>query len=101
MRTLQVALAGLLLGVLSLPAQAETRDLGRDTLPANDGWAAHGSGTTGGAAAEAAHVHTVTDRAGLVRALDGGWTPALHGRIDSAAAGDRAVARGAGAGRIR
>jgi pectate lyase len=31
---------------------------------------------------------------------DVGWTPALHGRIDSAAAADRAVARGAGAGRI-
>ncbi|KOX00165.1 pectate lyase [Streptomyces sp. NRRL B-1140] len=72
MRSLQVALAGLMLGVLSIPAQAEARDIGRDTLPANDGWAAEGAGTTGGAAADAAHVFTVTDRAGLVRALDGG-----------------------------
>ena len=40
--------------------------------PANDGWAAEGAGTTGGAAADDAHVFTVTDRAGLVRALDGG-----------------------------
>ncbi|MEU7720841.1 pectate lyase family protein [Streptomyces tibetensis] len=72
MRTLQVALAGLMLGVLSIPAQAESRDIGRDTLPADDGWAAYGSGTTGGAAADAGHVSTVTDRAGLVRALDGG-----------------------------
>ncbi|MGW6542679.1 pectate lyase family protein [Streptomyces massasporeus] len=72
MRPLQVALAGLMLGVLSVPAQAEARDIGRDTLPANDGWAAYGSGTTGGAAADADHVFTVTDRAGLVRALDGG-----------------------------
>jgi pectate lyase len=31
---------------------------------------------------------------------DVGWTPTLHGRIDSARAADRAVARGAGAGRI-
>ncbi|GAA2907494.1 hypothetical protein GCM10011428_21990 [Streptomyces violaceus] len=31
---------------------------------------------------------------------DVGWTPTLHGPIDSAAAADRAVARGAGAGRI-
>ncbi|WP_374206495.1 hypothetical protein [Streptomyces sp. WAC04114] len=92
MRSLQVALAGLMPGVLGNPAQAQTRDIGRDTLPANDGWAAYGPGTTGGAA-DAEHVFTVTDRAGLVRALDG--------PIDSAAAAGRAVARGAGAGRIR
>lgn len=61
-----------LLGVLSFPARAEGRDISRDTLPANDGWASYGSGTTGGAAADDAHVFTVTDRAGLVRALDGG-----------------------------
>ncbi|AXG57399.1 putative secreted pectate lyase [Streptomyces lincolnensis] len=61
-----------MLGILSIPAHAEARDLGRDTLPANDGWAAAGAGTTGGSAADADHVFTVTDRAGLVRALDGG-----------------------------
>lgn len=61
-----------LLGVLSVPAHAEGRDIGRDTLPANDGWASYGTGTSGGAAADDAHVLTVTDRAGLVRALDGG-----------------------------
>ncbi|MFF7724694.1 hypothetical protein ACFZDB_35830 [Streptomyces luteogriseus] len=130
-----------LLGVLRVPAHAEGRDIGRDTLPANDGRAAEGAGTTGGAAADNAHVFTVTDRAGPVRALDGGsdtskiikvagridantdgegdrldraansgserdltadvgWTPTLHGPIDSAQKADRAVARGAGAGRI-
>ncbi|MEU3886554.1 hypothetical protein [Streptomyces sp. NPDC029041] len=57
MRGRQPAAAAGLLGVLCVPAHAETRDIGRDTLPANDG--------------------------------------------DSAAAADRAVARGAGAGRIR
>ena len=31
---------------------------------------------------------------------DVGWTPTLHTKIDSAEAADRAVARGAGAGRI-
>ncbi|MEU0109268.1 pectate lyase [Streptomyces sp. NPDC006251] len=72
MRVRQLAVAVGLLGVLCVPAHAETRDLGRDTLPANDGWAAEGEGTTGGAAADAGHVYTVTDRAGLVRALDGG-----------------------------
>ncbi|AXE84996.1 pectate lyase [Streptomyces sp. Go-475] len=72
MRIRQLAVAVGMLGVLCVPAHAETRDLGRDTLPANDGWAAEGEGTTGGAAADAGHVYTVTDRAGLVRALDGG-----------------------------
>jgi pectate lyase len=61
-----------LMAVLSVPAHAEDRDISRDVLAANDGWAAYGSGTTGGAAADDAHVFTVTDRAGLVRALDGG-----------------------------
>ncbi|MGW0915675.1 pectate lyase family protein [Streptomyces sp. NPDC002784] len=61
-----------LLGLLGFPAHAEGRDLGRDTLPAGDGWASYGTGTTGGAAADDAQVFTVTDRAGLVRALDGG-----------------------------
>lgn len=31
---------------------------------------------------------------------DVGWTPTLHTKIDSAATADRAVAHGAGAGRI-
>ncbi|MFD9933509.1 polysaccharide lyase family 1 protein [Streptomyces massasporeus] len=72
MRLRQLTVACTLLGVLCVPAHAEARDIGRDTLPANDGWAAQGGGTTGGAAADDAHVVTVTDRAGLVRALDGG-----------------------------
>ncbi|MEU8206087.1 pectate lyase [Streptosporangium sp. NPDC049046] len=44
-------------------------DLGRQTLPANDGWAAEGSGTTGGAAAPASNVHTVSTRTELATAL--------------------------------
>ncbi|WLW55997.1 polysaccharide lyase family 1 protein [Streptomyces sp. YU58] len=72
MRLRHIGAVGVLLGILSVPAHAEARDIARDTLPANDGWAAAGTGTTGGAAADADHVFTVTDRAGLVRALDGG-----------------------------
>ncbi|MEV0243731.1 pectate lyase [Streptomyces sp. NPDC050674] len=72
MRGRQLAVTAGLLGVLCVPAHAEARDIGRDTLPAHDGWAAEGAGTTGGAAADAGHVYTVTDRAELVRALDGG-----------------------------
>ncbi|MDQ0759760.1 pectate lyase family protein [Streptomyces canus] len=72
MRLRQITLAGVMVGLLCLPAHADARDISRDTLPANDGWASEGEGTTGGSAADAAHVYTVTDRAGLVRALDGG-----------------------------
>ncbi|MER5434573.1 pectate lyase [Streptomyces sp. NPDC002588] len=71
-RLRQIAVTTAVVGVLCVPAHAETRDIGRDTLAADDGWAAYGTGTTGGAAADDAHVFTVTDRAGLVRALDGG-----------------------------
>ncbi|WP_037668420.1 polysaccharide lyase family 1 protein [Streptomyces griseus] len=72
MRGRHIAVLAGVLGLLCVPAHAEGRDISRDTLPANDGWAAYGTGTTGGAAADDAHVHTVTDRAGLVRALDNG-----------------------------
>jgi pectate lyase len=72
MRLRQIAVFTALLGLLCIPAHADARDISRDTLPVNDGWAAEGEGTTGGSAADADHVHTVTDRAGLVRALDGG-----------------------------
>lgn len=49
-------------------------DLERATLPAGDGWASLATaalpqGTTGGSAADAAHVHTVSDRNALVAAL--------------------------------
>ncbi|ORT57682.1 pectate lyase [Streptomyces sp. CB03238] len=46
--------------------------MGREVLAPRDGWAAEGAGTTGGAAADAAHDVTVRTRAELVRALDGG-----------------------------
>jgi pectate lyase len=87
MRLRHAALAAVLPAVLCVPAHADdarddtrdighdaraTRDISRETLPANDGWASADGGTTGGAAADDAHVFTVTDRAGLVRALDGG-----------------------------
>ncbi|MDO3705186.1 pectate lyase [Micromonospora sp. C28SCA-DRY-2] len=47
------------------------RQLGRQTLPPGDGWAAAGPGTTGGAAATPDQVSVVTTRAGLVAALGG------------------------------
>lgn len=75
-RGLLLTAALTLIAGLAVPsAQARTepaRDISRDTLAAGDGWAATEGGTTGGAAADDDHVFTVTDRAGLVRALDGG-----------------------------
>jgi pectate lyase len=47
-------------------------DLGREVLAPNDGWASEGSGTTGGSAAGAEQVHTVTNRRQLIAALNNG-----------------------------
>ncbi|OEJ28497.1 pectate lyase [Streptomyces agglomeratus] len=63
-------------------------DLAHQVLPAKDGWAAEGSGTTGGSKADSAHVHTVSDRAGLMKALGTGTdsTPKIiriSGTIDA------------------
>ena len=45
--------------------------LGKQTLPANDGWAASGTGTTGGSAADDAHIAVVHNRSELIAALGG------------------------------
>ncbi|HZG06309.1 MAG TPA: pectate lyase [Streptomyces sp.] len=67
--------ASLVLAALAVPAQAAPRpggDATRAVLPEGDGWASAEGGTTGGAAADADHVFTVTDRAELAAALNGG-----------------------------
>jgi pectate lyase len=52
-------------------AQASAPDrLARATLPTNDGWASATTGTSGGAAADAEHVFTVSTRSQLVAALN-------------------------------
>lgn len=58
--------------------------LGRQVLPAGDGWAAEGTGTTGGSTAPVGNVHVVRTRAELVTAL-GGPSPKIiyvRGTID-------------------
>ncbi|MFD1833235.1 polysaccharide lyase family 1 protein [Streptomyces desertarenae] len=88
-----IGCASLALAALTVPAQAGPRhgnDPARAVLPENDGWAAAEGGTTGGAAADADHVFTVTDRAELVAALgNGDDTPkiikvkgTIHGNAD-------------------
>ena len=58
-----------------VPALAQT--LARQPLAATDGWAAAGTGTTGGSAADAAHAFVVRNRAELVAALSGGPAPRI------------------------
>ncbi|MFI6336031.1 polysaccharide lyase family 1 protein [Streptomyces sp. NPDC050535] len=73
-RTIVVASAALAatgLGAVAfvMNANAGAVDLAHQSLPAKDGWAASGSGTTGGSQADSAHVYTVSTRAQLVKAL--------------------------------
>jgi len=93
MRVSRFLLAGVLsisLIVVGLPSAAGAGsdvDIARQTLPANDGWGASATGTTGGAAADTDHVFEVTSRAELVAALnDEDATPKIimiNGAIDS------------------
>ncbi|MGW5040225.1 pectate lyase family protein [Streptomyces parvulus] len=103
-----IARAGLLAGCTTLvltltaataqarPGHHPPRDAARQTLPVKDGWAAEGAGTTGGAAAEAGRVFTVTDWDGFRAALAvGGTAPRIikvKGTVDAVAAGCDAFA---------
>ncbi|MFF4544508.1 polysaccharide lyase family 1 protein [Streptomyces sp. NPDC001435] len=85
------ALAGCTTLVLAVTgtasAQSRHPDLAHQVLAANDGWGAYGTGTTGGAAADSAHVHTVTTWEEFKAALaDGGSAPRIikvKGTIDA------------------
>ena len=72
----RAAPAGVTAGVRAAPAglSRAAQSLGRQTLPLNDGWAASGAGTTGGSAADDAHVTVVRNRAELIAALGGDAT---------------------------
>ncbi|HEY5807590.1 MAG TPA: hypothetical protein VIT67_06465 [Povalibacter sp.] len=51
---------------------ATARDLGQEILDPLDGWAASGSGVTGGSSAVASQIYTVTNRTELIAALNNG-----------------------------
>lgn len=79
-RRIVAAVAAVVIGaqVVASPAQAApdrvsrlAQWVGRQPLPANDGWAAEGTGTTGGGAAQPENVFVVDDRAELIAALGG------------------------------
>ncbi|CAM5685945.1 hypothetical protein SVIOM342S_10129 [Streptomyces violaceorubidus] len=97
------ALAGCTALVLSLTAATaearpghHPRDTARQTLPAGDGWASHGTGTTGGAAADAERVYTVSTWAEFRAALAvEGTAPRIikvEGTVDAVSEGCEAFA---------
>jgi pectate lyase len=71
-RTFVYAACLIATGVSSSPHAHGSRDLGRETLHPENGWAASGSGVTGGSAAVPEQVYTVTTRAELIAALNNG-----------------------------
>ncbi|GAB2894008.1 polysaccharide lyase family 1 protein [Streptomyces deserti] len=86
-----VGCTALVLSLTGTAAQAGGRDLGREVLAAKDGWASEGTGTTGGSAADAEHVYTVTTWEEFKAALkDGGSAPKIikvKGMIDAVSQG--------------
>src|SRR5262245_3776168 len=81
---LLAALAATLMITAPATASSSHTPLGRQVLPAGDGWAAEGTGTTGGAAAPPENVHVVSTRAELVTALAAPSPKIIYvrGRID-------------------
>jgi pectate lyase len=71
------ATAGLSTGATPSGVSAAAMRLARQPLAANDGWASAGSGTTGGSAADDAHVFVARNRAELVAALSGDTAPRI------------------------
>ncbi|WP_443041392.1 pectate lyase family protein [Streptomyces sp. B21-108] len=80
----------------SQASHSASRDLGRQVLGVKDGWGSYGTGTTGGSAADAAHVYTVTTWAEFKAALAAGGTAPkiikVKGVIDAVAEGCDAFA---------
>jgi pectate lyase len=60
------------LALLVVASSGSAQDLGQETLPPNDGWAASGSGTTGGTGAAPNQIYVVHSRSELIAALNNG-----------------------------
>lgn len=65
----KIMLVMMLLSLFSFENIAFGADIGRETLAKNDGWGSNSTGVTGGSAAKAANVYTVSNRNTLVNAL--------------------------------
>lgn len=75
-KTLFILIGLFALVMAIIPASASShRDLGREVLPDNDGWAAYATGTIGGSDADDANVFVVSNRQELVAALNDGIYP--------------------------
>ncbi|MCI0395237.1 MAG: pectate lyase [Chloroflexi bacterium] len=75
-RTIMIMICSVALAVAAISAMAsEERDLGREILATNDGWASFATGTTGGSLADPSQVYTVTNRQELIAALNNGVYP--------------------------
>ena len=72
MKTVLVTTTSVMALAAASAANAAPRDLGREVLGANDGWAASGTGTTGGSLATSDQVYVVTNRRELIAALNNG-----------------------------
>jgi pectate lyase len=88
MKKLVSSLFAVSLMAMSLsPVFASSPKIGEEVLAPNDGWAAYGVGTTGGANSDDQHIFTVTNKKELLEALGGGkdHTPKIiyvNGSID-------------------
>ena len=75
-KTLFLIIAASIFILFTSPVMAKgshhQQDLGREVLPANDGWASVGDGTTGGSQAVPEQVYVVRNRAELIAALNDG-----------------------------
>ncbi|MGW5771972.1 pectate lyase family protein [Streptomyces longwoodensis] len=91
-----VGCTALVVALTGTVAQAHPRDPARQVLGAQDGWGAYGTGTTGGAAADAAHVYTVTTwdqfKAALAAGGDAPRIIKVKGVIDAVSEGCDAFA---------
>jgi pectate lyase len=70
-----LAVAVLFVGATAPGLGAAQRDLGREVLAPNDGWASFGTGTTGGADATPEQTWVVRTRRELIAALNNGVYP--------------------------
>ena len=70
-----LATASFFIGAAAVGLGAAQRDLGREVLAPNDGWASLGTGTTGGASAAPEQTYHVETRRELIAALNNGVYP--------------------------
>jgi pectate lyase len=82
---------------IATSSQAQSgRDLGRETLHPDNGWAASGAGVTGGSAAAPEQIYTVTNRRELIAALNNGVPSSTSPSAPSIVGlGENAVIKGA------